>query len=230
MIGCWFTNSTTACLAQLAVVGLNCLNPKSLVEDCYKSWRRHGKEEKGFTYGLVICPFCSMNNMSSCRCSHSVTIFSPGTLILIFTCSNITVCHSVKFLLQIDSYWNVAFFKNPLLLFYKSWSDHVTAAEFVGKDGRHRLLTQMPWKPIDNFYFCSPNLSHCYLSCGKLQLLQPPSLPPSSEQRMFPFGLGLWCSHVQSWMSVRMYCNLIISWDTGCCINYSVLEITRHKT
>lgn len=84
-----------------------------------------------------------------------------------------------------DSYWNVTFFRNPLLQFYKPWSDHVTAAEFVGKDGRHRLLTQMPWMPIDNFYFCSPNLSRCYLSCGKLQLLQPPSPPPSSEQRCF---------------------------------------------
>lgn len=129
-----------------------------------------------------------------------------------------------------DSYWNVTFFRNPLLLFYKPWSDHVTAAEFVGKDGRHRLLTQMPWMPIDNFYFCSPNLSRCYLSCGKLQLLQPPSPPPSSEQRMFPFRLCLSRSHVQSWMSVRIYCNPIISWDTGCCINYLGPEITRYKT
>lgn len=37
-------------------------------------------------------------------------------------------------------------------------------------------------------------------------------------------------SLAQSWAAVRIYCNLIVSWDIRCCINYSNPEIARYKT
>lgn len=164
-----------------------------------------------------------------------LSTLSLGALIPTFPCPSLKVHHWIKFPVQIATEL-LPFSKVLLFCLISHHLSTFLLQNLLGRLSEAQVADTNSFADALNshrsFLLLLTWFESLLLSGGKLLWFPPPLLQALSKASFHSdLAYSSSSSHLaQSWVAVRIYCNLIVSWDIRCCINYSDPEIVKYKT